>query len=274
MVPTKNSSPDPNHSTPPIRRATFGRALRSQALGTIRRVAQRFGYLVVEWPGPGLRRDLRRAINVAGIDLVLDVGAHDGEFGAELRHLGYKGAIVSFEPSPEQLDRLRVRAAAEQNWSVQALALSSSAGTATLHRYADGHFDSLHHGEARGGRFAAGLALQSEIVIKTVRLDAVWNDVVRSGATVLLKVDTQGHDLKVIEGAGDRLANVALIQCEVAETPLYEGAPTLGDVLARLRPAGFSLASLEPVSRGPDHLTVIEFDCLFVNRRVPPFDWA
>ena len=41
------------------------------------------------------------------IDVVFDVGANDGDYGREIRDLGYEGLIVSFEPNPEAYDRLQ-----------------------------------------------------------------------------------------------------------------------------------------------------------------------
>lgn len=41
---------------------------------------------------------LLKALNRFDVDLVLDVGANVGQFASELRLVGYKGNLVSFEP--------------------------------------------------------------------------------------------------------------------------------------------------------------------------------
>jgi len=248
--------------------------VRSSALRVARRFFERRGYVLAEWPGPGVRRDLRGALQAASIDLVLDVGAYDGEYALDLRRLGYEGAIASFEPSPAQLGRLRERSAADPRWTVHDVALSDRTLDTTLHRYADGHFDSLHVGGPLGDRFEQHLRPASDTTVRTRRLDELWSDLVPPGADVLVKTDTQGHDLAVLRGLGDRLPEVALVQCEVAVIPLYEGAAGLTLVLSHLEQAGFGLAATEAVSRGPDHVSAIELDCLFVNLSQPPFDWA
>ena len=91
-----------------------------------------------------LRRQLRRRFNIdiirAGntailgehikdivethrIDLVLDVGANTGQFGAYLRELGYAGTIHSFEPVEATFQALQRRTSGDANWSCHRMAL-------------------------------------------------------------------------------------------------------------------------------------------------------
>lgn len=62
----------------------------------LRRAVRRLGIDVVRHRPAG--HDLVRLLHRYEIDLVLDVGAHRGDFGALLREAGYRGRIVSFEP--------------------------------------------------------------------------------------------------------------------------------------------------------------------------------
>ena len=68
----------------------------------IRGLLRRRGYDLARWAlenDPRERR--RRLLAAAGIDLVLDVGANEGQYAGELRRLGYGGDVVSFEPIAE-----------------------------------------------------------------------------------------------------------------------------------------------------------------------------
>ena len=52
------------------------------------------------------------------IELVLDIGANEGQFSQDLRAFGYEGHIVSFEPMAEPHGRLSTRAAGDAAWQV------------------------------------------------------------------------------------------------------------------------------------------------------------
>ena len=46
-----------------------------------------------------------------GVDLVIDVGANEGQYGESLRRRGYRGEIRSFEPASETFRVLSASAA-------------------------------------------------------------------------------------------------------------------------------------------------------------------
>ena len=50
------------------------------------------------------------------INLVIDVGAHRGTYGNELRNDGYRGRIVSFEPLAGPFNELRKKVEKDSLW--------------------------------------------------------------------------------------------------------------------------------------------------------------
>ncbi len=80
---------------------------------------------------------------------------------------------------------------------------------------------------------------------------------------VFLKTDTQGFDLEVIRGAGDRLADLAGVQAELALTPAYEEAPGYLEVLDYMEQQGFEVTGFFPVLRDLERLTLLELDCIW-----------
>ncbi len=108
---------------------------------------------------------------------------------------------------------------------------------------------------------------QREELVPTIRLD----ELDLPPGNILLKSDTQGHDLQVIDGAEGLLDRVAAILVETAVRPIYEGSPLLPELLAVMSGRGYELAGLFPVLGDSDGLRQIEFDALFLGTD-PAFD--
>lgn len=204
---------------------------------------------------------LRAVLESRAIDCVLDVGAHSGGFGALLRELGYAGEIVSFEPGAEAFAALVSRAREDPRWQVQRLALGRTEGTARLNVARAANFASFLVPTAFSVERFRESAIDHAEEVPVRRLDAVFAP---AGRRVLLKTDTQGWDLEVIEGARGCLDSVLALQVELAVRPLYEGAVGWLDALAVLRELGFRPAQLTSVGRDGE-LGLLELDCLLVR---------
>ena len=206
----------------------------------------------------GLLKDLR-------IDHVLDVGAHEGAFGRMLRHLGYRGKIDSFEPVSAHFDVLRETTRGDRDWRAHPFALGDVECSMDIQVAAIGQFSSFlptsdFSRETFGERSEA---VRTETV-RVRRLDEVLPEIVGESPgrpRCFLKMDTQGYDLMVLEGVGDRIASMLLIQSEISVQPLYDGMPSDLTSIAAMREKGFEVAGLYPVDR--DSLgCVLEFDIL------------
>ena len=78
-------------------------------------------------------------------------------------------------------------------------------------------------------------------------------------------------DLKVLlHRAGWEITRYLMDRIEVVvlELPvrnIYEGAPTMQEMLSRMNGLGFEILSLTPVTRDSSYFRVIEFDGIFVR---------
>jgi len=77
--------------------------------------------------------------------------------------------------------------------------------------------------------------------VRTTRLD----DVAETAGVDFLKVDVQGGEIMVFEGALERLKTAVIVDVEVDFIPLYKNQPLFGDVDAFLRAQGFMLHQLQ-----------------------------
>jgi FkbM family methyltransferase len=195
------------------------------------------------------------------IDLVIDVGANVGQFGESLRAGGYRGRILSFEPIAAASEALSHKAAADANWEVHRCGLGAASGTATLHVSRLSVFSSVLNLAGAASLHDERMAVehQEEITLRT--LDEVVAG--RSGR-MLLKIDTQGYERQVLEGARQTLPQLLGIMMELPVIRVYEGQWRFHEALEHLHGLGFVPAQIEPVGyHGADKVSAIEFDCLF-----------
>ena len=197
------------------------------------------------------RRDLthpaRRvaAMRTAGIDCVLDVGANTGQYAAGLREHGYQGRIESFEAIPALVEQLAPAVDADPLWRLQGYAVGRTDGTIPFHVSEDTVTSSaLVASEQLLDRISsASIAQTVEVPVHT--LASVWTDVVGPTSGVMLKVDVQGFEHAVLDGLGDRINDVALVEIEMGLVGLYEGGASIYDLLPRLHDDGFSVVSID-----------------------------
>ena len=198
-----------------------------------------------------------------GVDVVLDVGANAGQYGEMLRELGFGGRLVSLEPVAEAFAELARRAAADSAWEAVRVAASDADGEITLNVTGDSRSSSVL---PRNERFAdkAGWAPKESRRVAARRLDGLVGELVRPGERAYLKLDVQGYERTVLDGAGDALQRFEAIELELSVTPLYEGQPGLTEMLPLLAERGFRPVHLEPILLDDDGL-LMELDGLFAR---------
>jgi FkbM family methyltransferase len=213
-------------------------------------------------------RYLAKLFDFLRVDCVIDVGANRGQYHDFLRRdVGYAGWVISFEPVPTLGKHLAERATADPRWLVQPVALGATPGTATLNVMASDTFSSFLAPNAAGTAMFATrnrVAEQAEVPVHT--LDELLPGLLArtSCSRPYLKLDTQGYDLAVIEGATASLPAILALQTEASVTPIYEGAPDFARVIRHLEARSFALSGMFP--NNPDHFPrMIEFDCHMVN---------
>jgi FkbM family methyltransferase len=213
---------------------------------------------------------IRRLVANFEIDCVFDVGANAGQYARMLRErVKYSGPIISFEPIPYLAQDLRVAAASCNNWYIREVALDREAGTARLTVTHDSQFSSLRSVSKLGqSLFARHVDVSDEIdvVLSTLARELrYWHD--RIGfRRAYLKMDTQGNDVAVAEGAGDLLQDFVVIQAELAIHKLYNDIPDLAEAISFFRDHGFEPSAFTPNNEGTFPV-LLETDCIFINRK-------
>jgi len=215
--------------------------------------------------------DLLDILRLRNVDLVIDVGANEGQFAAFLRRKGYYGRIASFEPIPAVCARLKQLHLNDPNWAVYELALGDYDGPGKLNIAKSSQLSSLlPPTRSNQKRERDVIPIRSED-ITVQRLDTIFPSL--RATRPFLKLDVQGAEELVLRGAKETLLKVVGVQLEIALYQFYETQLLLGDVLRLMDDLGFMLAVMDPIGyydpADPCHL--MEMDCVFVRKASDDF---
>lgn len=237
-----------------------------------KRLLARSGYQLHHLPSAeSLEDHLMRVFARLEINCVLDVGGYRGDYALALRDAGYAGHILSFEPVERNFAALAKAAGGDARWRTFPFALGDRAGEATINLYEGGTFHSLLAPSAYGrDAFPDKLAVTGTETIQIRLLADVLDDCLSgiSEPRIFLKMDTQGYNLAVVDGAEAILHRVLGIQSEIAVTPIYHDMrTTLSNAVPDLQRRGFGLTGLFPVTYDRrDKLSIIELDCVMIRQ--------
>lgn len=200
-----------------------------------------------------------------GLDTVVDVGANIGQYGSALRASGFRGRIVSCEPLPDAYRHLARRCASDRSWSALNTAVGAAPGQLEINVSANSYSSSIlpmtsaHRTAAPGSEFVR----TEQVAVTTV--EALVADLDLVPERTLLKIDTQGFESRVLDGAGPLLGRFAALQLELSYVPLYDGQD-LADVLRRrVSEAGFVEHGFDAGFADPRTGRMLQGDGLFVR---------
>ena len=187
---------------------------------------------------------LRRLLRQLRIDCVLDVGANRGQFAAELRGIGYRGHIVSFEPISSEFQALERRFNGDPKWIGYQCALGSAAAEMPLTVPRLSVMSSFLEAQVTD-------AMARTEMVSVKRLDELMAElpVKMANTRIFLKMDTQGFDLEVFRGASGCMDAIRGLQSELSVKPIYKNMPHYLEALARYEEAGFDLYNVSVVNR-------------------------
>jgi FkbM family methyltransferase len=202
---------------------------------------------------------------------VVDVGGNVGQFGDALYRTIYCGALLSFEPQPdahiELSERAKDAAALGRNWRVAPpMALAETDGTTTFHHYSKSAMSSLLQPAEHMRSAVPSAEVVKRYEVRLARLDKVLPELWPERPDFALKIDTQGSEQRVLEGAQGVLAQAKLIQLEVSIGQLYDGQPSYHEIDNFMRDLDFELIDLEPGYRVPESNALLEFDVVYARR--------
>lgn len=205
-------------------------------------------------------------------NLVIDVGAHEGEFALGVLRACRGIPVLSFEPIPEVFIRLQKSARRQRYWRVINLALGDQAREAEINISANRTASSLL-APASTGLMHAGFETVKRVAIRIERLEDILSREYAhlEDKRIYLKLDVQGFELLVLKGVGRLLDRVVACQVELSLAELYQGQPQAYEVYAWLQQHGFSLYGVSNTLRDQNTSALQQVDGFFIkNGQITP----
>jgi FkbM family methyltransferase len=231
----------------------------------LRRLLRSTGLDVVAYGPTSPDWQLAEAIRRRGIGIALDVGANRGQYASHLRQRGFAGIIHSFEPLSAPFAELARLAAGDARHQVHQLAFSDVAGETEIFVGANDQTSSLRRPLDRENE-ADGIARAHAVagceIIRTERLDDFLPAHGIDPAACFLKLDVQGHEMSVLQGAGALLGRFPLLQMELSMRPIYAGETGFGEFVDFVQRQGFRVRALRPNYFDPDDETLAQVDLI------------
>lgn len=194
---------------------------------------------------------IRQSIHLREADIIFDVGANHGDFALAASVCYPRARVFLFEPLPvlrPVLESQTVRNGGR--WSFHPIALGASEGRLPL--YVDPANDTIGslagfsesynrmHNQSAGQRITAMVEVPIESLDHFCHRERIKH-------INLLKIDVEGFEFAVLDGASEMLRNTSAIIIELSLVRKAEGKPApLLEMVSRLTEYGFYIVGLFP----------------------------
>ena len=198
---------------------------------------------------------LRDTVGV-NLSTVLDIGAHDGTWADTLRRMYPDARVISFEANPAMEDILKTK-----SHDVFAPCALGAKDGQIINFYCD-RSDPRSTGNSMFCEATTMFRDPLVVELRTTRLDSIA--CIQGMHNVdLIKIDVQGAELAVLDGASETLQKTSMVVLEIPFLAYNTNAPLFADVIAYMAARGFRPIDIADLNycRG----VCIQADVLFVR---------
>lgn len=234
-------------------------------INILQNILKKFNFQLKRYPDSDIRRRLQ-IIEKHKINCILDIGANTGQFAIYMRSYGFKGEILSFEPLKSAFQKLRTLSENDDNWQAFNFALGDNIQTNTINIANNSSSSSIldmlpsHLKSAPHSKYID----KQKIEVKTI--DSIFDNLNLNDKKIMLKIDTQGYEKNVLDGAVKSLKHISLIQLEMSIIPLYKDEILFREMIDFLESKGFDLYSLENGFANPVTGRLLQVDGVFAKK--------
>ena len=202
--------------------------------------------------------------------IIFDVGAHHGQTALAYNKLFKASQIYSFEPFGESYTALTNTVKSFGNIQAFNTALSNITGEVDFHSNQSSATNSIFATHQEGAAIwdVDLLDTINKIKVPVTTIDA-FIETHNIPNIDILKIDTQGTEYLVIEGALSSIKSgkLKLIYMEILTLPTYENQKKFDEILLLLRTNSFELYNIYNTSQTKNGV-LRQLDAVFVNSQI------
>ena len=207
------------------------------------------------------------ALKYSKINVVFDIGANTGQFATELRSVGFKHKIISFEPLSSAYPIILEKTSKDKKWYLHPQsAIGDKDSTIDINISGNSVSSSIlpmldTHSSAAEDSAYIGI----EKVCLT-RLDSISDQYLDKNSNLFIKIDTQGYEWQVLDGASKTIKKARGILIELSLLPLYDGQKLWQEIIKRLEDEGFVLWTLQQGFTDSRTGRSLQLDAIFLRK--------
>jgi len=192
------------------------------------------------------------------------VGANVGQFSCSVKTVYPDAAIFAFEPLSTIARTLESNLKGQSNVSVRCAALGDKACRSEFFVNSYSQISSMLTIDNTNKH-----PVYSKGVVSTIEVDVITLDDFSSQHTmakpILLKIDAQGFEKNILQGARRTLTNIDYLLLELAFAPLYNGQDLFDEMNEFIRSLDFRFTVPLSFHRGGKG-SIIEVDSLYLRK--------
>lgn len=197
---------------------------------------------------------------------IIDIGANTGPFSFAMRLLLPESQIFAFEPLPLCYKNLVKNLAPMGKFTAFQTAIGDEQAEVEMWQSEFSESSSLLPMDDLHKQAFPHTANAQLVNVPLAPLDD-YLDKLEFNSPVLLKIDVQGYEDKVIRGASKTLKHVDCIITELSFKTLYEGQPLFAEMYQLVTSCGFRYAGNFDVLLSPTDGSVLQVDGIFYREK-------
>src|SRR4051794_38151517 len=222
--------------------------MRTRLRKIVQRRLRRYGYSLVPASARGAGApawDVWSWIReTSDIRTIVDIGANTGAYVSYLHEFFHPAAIHAFEPLAACQPKLAALREQIPALTIHQLALADEPGQETFFENGYGPASSLLRISDLSKSAFPETDRESATTVKVARLDDVL-DAASLERDVLIKIDVQGVEDRVIQGGQAVFSAASVVLIEMSFMPMYDGQPLFEEVHNLLEGCGLRLAGFK-----------------------------